>query len=396
MSSLWKLAHSFCAAQELSERHSPSGCNGQFDSSAQSIQQYLQECTQKVEAARTDLAGQHRAWIVEGNSPFMLRPERNTAPVRGILMVHGLADSPFLMRDIAGYFQQRDFHVLAMQLPGHGTRPGDLLEIRWQDWLAAQKRVLDLLAREVDELYLLGFSLGAVLNLYQALRDARIRGLFLFSPAIRIRHLAKMACPLARLGRRWKRLAWFDIQPDSNLFKYESLANRAICEVDRLIEATNRLQSLTELKVPVFVAASEDDVTVDTKAVLRWFAKLNLPRKRMLYYSTGSPGVPAQVRVINSRLIAQRIQSFSHTSLLNHPDNPHYGVHGAHTFCTHYYRLNPDKYRICKARQEDCLGEMFGDTPACQVIRRLTYNPLFEDLLDELDLFIKDLRPPGR
>ena len=244
---------------------------------------------------------------------FFLKPEPATGPRRGILMVHGLTDSPFLMRDMADFFRDQGFHVLAMQLPGHGTRPGDLLAIRWQEWLKAQRHVLDLLSGEVDELYLLGFSTGATLNLYQALRDSRIRALFLFSPALRIRRMAQLACPFARFSRWLKRLAWFDVQPDSDTFKYESLSTRAICEVYLMTGALERLASLAELKIPVFVAASEDDVSIDSHAVLRWFERQQVT-KRMLYYSQRPGAVPQGVRALSSRCTEHNIKSFSHIS----------------------------------------------------------------------------------
>ena len=66
-------------------------------------------------------------------------------------MVHGLTDAPYAVRDLAQFFQQQGFYVLAMQLPGHGTRPGDLLDIRWQDWLRAHQQQLELLKSQFEQ-----------------------------------------------------------------------------------------------------------------------------------------------------------------------------------------------------------------------------------------------------
>jgi hypothetical protein len=108
----------------------------------------------------------------------------------------------------------------------------------------------------------------------------------------------------------------------------------------------------------------------------------------MLYYTTGQPRVPAFVKCVPSRFPHLRIRSFSHTSLTQSPANPHYGAHGTQRFCTHYYRFDRLKYQRCKAGEEDCLGEMFDELPDCQVIRRLTYNPLFEEMLGEMRDFL--------
>lgn len=375
------------AREPLSERHRPSSVNARLQHQPGTIAGYLRESRERVESGRVDLDGEQREWIIAGNSAFELKPDKPATPSRGILMVHGLTDSPFIFTDLADYFRRQGFHVFVIPLPGHGTRPGDMLDIRWQDWWQAHQHAVDLLSAEVDEIYLCGFSAGAVLNIYQALQDERIRALFLFAPAVRIRPMARLSCPLAALGQRLPRLAWFDLQPDADYFKYESITWRSVCEVHRMIEALNRLLTIGELNIPVFVAASEDDKTIDAPAIVKWFTGLKT-QKQMLYYTAGHPPVPADVKRIHSQFPQQKIKSFAHTALLASPDNRHYGAQGSYRFCTHYHQLDPDKYLLCKAGQEDCLGEMFDETPDCQVVRRLTYNPLFEPMLDDISAFL--------
>jgi esterase/lipase len=387
----WNFLRTLPVAHQLSERHRPYAREAVPAWRAASIEAYLNASRRRVEAARTDLDGERAAGIIAGNSPFLLEPECDDRPRRGILMVHGLSDSPFMMHDVGQFFQKQGFYVLAMQLPGHGTRPGDLLEIRWREWASAHQRLLELLAARVDEVYLLGFSTGATLNLYQSMRNDSIKGLFLFAPALRISAMARLATPLAAMGRWWRRLYWFELQPDSDCFKYESITNRAIGEVYQLTRAVRRLETLVKARPPLFVVASENDVAVDSQAILDWFDRQRARPKRMLYYATGQPLLPEDAKLVPAHLPDENIKSFSHTALMQSPLNPHYGREGDHCFCTHYYHLDPHKYRLCKARQEDCLGEMFDESADCQVIRRLTYNPLFEDLLAEIKTFVDEI-----
>ncbi|MGD8936142.1 MAG: alpha/beta fold hydrolase [Thiogranum sp.] len=384
---MWNFARARPTAGEWSARHLPSAGDDSFHYNADSISAYLDAARRRVEQSRTDLGGSQDSWVIEGNSPFFLEPANAHGPSRGILMAHGLTDSPFALRDMARFFQRQGFHVLGMLLPGHGTRPGDLLQVRWQDWVRAHQHLLRLLQARVERVYAFGFSAGATLSIYQSLLNPAISGLFLFSPAIGVSASVGLARPLSRLGRRWRRLAWFDIQPDTDVFKYESLTNRAIGEVYELIQAVRHLGTISERRVPLFVAASERDVTLDSTATLRWFGRQSGVR-RMLYYTTGQPRVPAFVKCVPSRFPHLRIRSFSHTSLTQSPANPHYGAHGTQRFCTHYYRFDRLKYQRCKAGEEDCLGEMFDESPDCQVIRRLTYNPLFEEMLGEIRDFL--------
>ena len=140
MARLRNLWHSIFSVADLAARHRCSGYNSAYRSDARSVEEYLAEWRDKVAAARTDLDGPRAQHIIEGNSPFVLKPDTPERPQRGILMVHGLSDSAFLVREIGEFFRQQGFYVFAMLLPGHGTRPGDLLEIRWQDWLQAHQR----------------------------------------------------------------------------------------------------------------------------------------------------------------------------------------------------------------------------------------------------------------
>lgn len=73
-----------------------------------------------------------------GNASFEDKP--SDGPLRGgVLLIHGLSDSPYHMRALARIFAEQGFHVIALRLPGHGTIPGALTKVKWQDWYRAVK-----------------------------------------------------------------------------------------------------------------------------------------------------------------------------------------------------------------------------------------------------------------
>ncbi len=55
----------------------------------------------------------------------------------GVLLLHGMTDSPYSLRHFARLFHDQGFYVLNMRMPGHGTTPSELAHVRWQDWAAA-------------------------------------------------------------------------------------------------------------------------------------------------------------------------------------------------------------------------------------------------------------------
>ena len=66
------------------------------------------------------------------NMPFMLSPE--SAADTAVLLVHGLADSPYTYSDIASDLREQGVTVQVLLLPGHGSKPEDLLLPKYQDW----------------------------------------------------------------------------------------------------------------------------------------------------------------------------------------------------------------------------------------------------------------------
>ena len=71
------------------------------------------------------------------NRTFELVPE---GEVRGgVLLMHGLTDSPYSVRAEAELYAKEGFYALALRVPGHGTIPGALTVAKWQDWRAAAR-----------------------------------------------------------------------------------------------------------------------------------------------------------------------------------------------------------------------------------------------------------------
>ncbi|SQC42641.1 membrane protein [Klebsiella pneumoniae] len=45
-------------------------------------------------------------------------------PRGGVVLLHGLTDSPYSVRYLAQLWQQRGYVAVVPRLPGHGTAPG--------------------------------------------------------------------------------------------------------------------------------------------------------------------------------------------------------------------------------------------------------------------------------
>lgn len=387
----------------LQARHFPSGLNARFAGEGMEFGEY-------VAATRSMLLRVHSARhpdlcerAVEGNAPFELMPAegaprgRGKPYRRGVLLAHGLTDSPYFMRPLGEFFRKRGFRVMAILLPGHGTQPGDLLEVRWEEWARAFAYGVEQLAREVDEIYLAGYSAGATLAVRQSLADERVRGLFLFSPALQVPFLGAWT-RLQKLGIRWLGASqWKDLKPDDDLYKYESVPKNAGFQMCGMLADLHARGAGHAPRVPVFAAASADDATVASAATLDFVARLPHPQSRLLYYAAASPRVPegmpaGRVEIMDSAVPEQGIVSFSHVSLVIPPEDAHYGASGEYANCLHYFPGDMEKYAICRGHAASVLkGEVSREHLRAGVLRRLTYNPHFTGLTASMQQFIEHL-----
>jgi hypothetical protein len=71
------------------------------------------------------------------NRSYVLEPDG--APVGAVVFLHGLTDSPYSLRHIARRYREHGYVSIAIRLPAHGTVPGALTDVEWQDWMAATR-----------------------------------------------------------------------------------------------------------------------------------------------------------------------------------------------------------------------------------------------------------------
>lgn len=372
---------------ELALRHRTSGMNSRFAAAGLPFADYVRQTRAMLRAVR---AGEAEA-VVEGNAPFELRPvggfQAGTDKPwrRGVLLTHGLSDSPYHMRHLAAFYQRNGFRVMAVLLPGHGTQPGDLLDVCWQVWAQTVAFGVDCLAAEVDELYLAGFSAGGALSVHHAAQDARVRGLFLFSPALEITLRARWA-NLHKLYSWLKpAAAWVSVLPDADSYKYESFCKNAAAQMYALTQALPK----RGLNIPVFAAASADDATVHAAATLRFIQRVRHPLRQLVWYAREKPEQD-NVDWVSSYLPEQHILSSAHTAIVMPPHDVHYGTHGDYANCLHYFADEPARYAVCMTRAE-WLGEVLPPQLARGVLRRLTFNPHYAALEASMQRFIGEL-----
>jgi alpha-beta hydrolase superfamily lysophospholipase len=219
----------------------------------------------------------------------------------GVLLVHGVTDSPYHLRAIGRLFFDNGFYVIGLRLPGHGTVPGGLLNVTWEEWYSAVKfgarMVLEKIENRKDsKFYVGGFSTGGALTLRyfletssEKLKDSAVDNhripdkLLLLSPAIGLNPFAEILdwqIIISKLSYS-KKFSWLNIGLEYDPFKYISFAKNAGNQIydltkanQKLIEEIARNESIKEKLHPIYAFQSSADATVKTDKLVDMYEKI--------------------------------------------------------------------------------------------------------------------------
>ncbi|OJF67534.1 hypothetical protein BK026_01255 [Alteromonas sp. V450] len=384
-----------------------SGCHSshspQFSASAQAFPVGVQPFDNYLGDVESYLQ-EHRTFISNKKAKelFMNMPFECGTQFRdiGVLLVHGLGDSPYFFRDIANAMCNEGIHVRTILLPGHGSKPGDMLNVTYQQWQTETNHHIRLFSKEVDNLYIGGFSTGANLTTiasFSMTEELDIKGLMHFSPAFKSRFFVSRLAPYID-----SLFPWPNVEEEDNPSRYNSTAMPGFAAYQ---ESVNVLQDLftrsdkeeRTLNLPVLMVVAEKDSVVDTAIIAEQFRdNFTHPHKCLLWQGEKAPEVPENTLIMQTMNVPeQRISAASHMSTLFSDENPLYGIESDFRICDN--GQGSDAEARCKAGEEvwygpwgfkpDNADEALASNKQDRVYARLTYNPYFDRMVDQLLAF---------
>jgi esterase/lipase len=315
---------------------------------------------------------------LQANSPFQLMPEQKSN--KGILLVHGLAGSPFYFQDLAKTLAAKGFIVRVMLVPGHGSRPADLQNITLQQWNESVQHQVELFKQDVDELWLGGFSTGANLVTTLAIDDPEIAGLLLFSPGFQSNRKGLSLTPLAS-----KLIDWIDIDtPVGNYTKYESLTTQAAATYYLSAQQVTQKLKESNYNKPVLITISEDDIVINSHAIYSLFNQHFIhPDSQLIWYGDKQSFTDNRVSYHDKRIPSEHISTFSHMNVLFSEQNSFYGKKGSFRFCK--TELSTQHFAKCQLGIDTWYAE-YGYTEKDRIYARLSWNPHYKQLSKQISL----------
>ncbi len=263
-------------------------------------------------------------------------------PRGGVLLLHGLTDSPYSLRALGETLNEQGYWVVGLRLPGHGTIPSSLRFARWQDMAAATRLAMAHIAEKLGEkpIHIAGYSNGAALALDHALEAIdnpdlpRPASLILISPSIGVSAAAALAGPTAAISKvpGLGRLAWSQTTLEFDPYKYNSFPVNGGAIARGLTQSVaSRIATLSQTNQaasfpPVLVFKSAVDATVSIDAVVdRLLARLPDNGNELVLFDINRSAVHSILLVsdpgpITSRLMQDASLPFAITLVAN--DSP--------------------------------------------------------------------------
>jgi pimeloyl-ACP methyl ester carboxylesterase len=264
------------------------------------------------------------------------------APRGGVLLLHGMSDSPYSLMALGENLNQRGYWVIGLRLPAHGTAPSGLKTIRWQDMAAAVHLAMKHLSSRTEgkPIHIVGYSTGAALaldftmNVLDGNDSPMPASLVLISPAIGLHPTAGLAGFMDLLGHLpgFGGLSWLSILPEFDPYKYNSFATNAGTQVYRLTRSvSNRMAAKAKSGPirdfpPVLVFKSQVDATVSVNAVVdRLLKRLGPDGHELVLFDINqlaakTPLLVSDPRPLSSLLMADDTLPFTVTLVTN--ENP--------------------------------------------------------------------------
>ena len=179
----------------------------------------------------------------------------------GVYLIHGFSSSTYEMKLLAEFLASKQIHVVANNLPGHGTTVNDCNRVKYQDWLDFSKKELSILASQSDKIYIIGCSMGGAIALYLAsifpVNGVIVGGLVIkFKKPFMTNYINTILCRL--LKTRDKKLIFSkNIRDDISYYGYSHYPLIALNEFRKMLKFIKPFfQNIT---VPVLLIHSERD-----------------------------------------------------------------------------------------------------------------------------------------
>lgn len=201
-------------------------------------------------------------------------------------MIHGFTGGPFEVQPFADYIEEKtDWIVKIPKLPGHGESL-NLKNKSAESWMMAAEQALKELKKQVDQVVIVGFSMGGLIAMYLAMRY-KIEKLVLLSAAVKYVSARQMLeeVRIATADAVKGRLAQ---NPLFHLYEYKVL-NTPISSAFEFLRVVKMVEPYYDkLTLPVCIVQGKKDGIVPVTAAEHIYNQLGSVQKEIYHSQNGA------------------------------------------------------------------------------------------------------------
>ena len=200
----------------------------------------------------------------------------------GVLLLHGYTGSPSELKLLGEFLSVKDYSVLGVRLPGHGTTPEELNETTWHDWYAEAERCYEILHKDCSKIIVIGLSMGALLAMKLVSAKKADKAVFLAAPIF----IYDQRTPFVGLVKHF--IKW--IKKGSRAYNVPSQYNIAysvmpLKALDSLLALIKEVKKnvLEKIDIPCLIIQSKSEHTVKPASANYIFEHLKTKEKKLVW-----------------------------------------------------------------------------------------------------------------
>ena len=213
----------------------------------------------------------------------------------GCLLVHGFTGAPKEMRWMGEFLAAQGYTVLGVRLAGHATQPEHMARMCWQDWFASVEDGYQLLKGCVDQVFVMGLSMGGILSLLFASQHP-VSGVVAMSTPYalpddpRLAFIRIISVFMPKMSKA--PTDWHNPEAALDHVDYPYIPTPAIIQLRDLLAEMRT--SLPNIHVPVLLIHSKQDCGVAPQNAERILAALGSTDKQILWVENCGHVIPRE------------------------------------------------------------------------------------------------------
>jgi carboxylesterase len=199
------------------------------------------------------------------------------------------------MRWMGEYLGNLGYTVLGVRLAGHATNPEDMARMHWQDWLTSVEDGYHLLNGCVDQVFVMGLSMGGILSLLFASQHP-VSGVVAMSTPYalpddpRLPFIQIFSIIMPRLGKSPS--DWHNPDAAKDHVDYPYIPTRSVVQLRDLLAEMR--SGLPKVQAPVLLIHSRQDTGVAPQNAEKILAALGSTDKQILWVENSGHVIPRE------------------------------------------------------------------------------------------------------